>query len=105
MDEWSGSFVRHRPTPRILRQTAGRGVWSYVRASLRRLHRWACAPAVSLMTAIGFEPANIDALLDAFGPSDGDRTTVSTRAAGIAEFYASAKADVPGGHPVGTTSA
>ncbi|MFE3499757.1 EF-hand domain-containing protein [Kitasatospora sp. NPDC059146] len=57
---------------------------------------------VALMTAIGFGPANIDALFDAFGPTPDDRITVATWADGIRDFYAPDKAGIPGDLLVGT---
>ncbi|MFE2292436.1 EF-hand domain-containing protein [Streptomyces sp. NPDC059452] len=54
----------------------------------------------ALMTAIGFEPANIDALFDAFDPSDRDRIRVETWVAGIKDYYAPDKAGIPGDHLV-----
>ncbi|MFJ9624382.1 EF-hand domain-containing protein [Streptomyces sp. NPDC101181] len=51
---------------------------------------------VDLMTAIGFDPANVDALFDAFGPSDGDRVRVETWVEGIKDYYAPDKAGIPG---------
>ncbi|MGC5038579.1 MULTISPECIES: EF-hand domain-containing protein [unclassified Streptomyces] len=51
---------------------------------------------VSLMTAIGFEEANIHALFDAFGPDTEDRITVATWAAGIKDYYAPDLAGIPG---------
>ncbi|MFD5462351.1 EF-hand domain-containing protein [Kitasatospora sp. NPDC127059] len=58
---------------------------------------------LTLMTAIGFEPANTDALFDAFGPTPDDRITVATWADGIRDFYSPDKAGIPGdrlvGHP------
>ncbi|WP_190158176.1 EF-hand domain-containing protein [Streptomyces litmocidini] len=56
---------------------------------------------VSLMTAIGFEEANIHALFDAFGPDAEDRITVATWAAGIEEYYAPDLAGIPGDRLVG----
>ncbi|MFI6417204.1 EF-hand domain-containing protein [Streptomyces sp. NPDC050842] len=50
----------------------------------------------SLMTAIGFEKANIHALFDAFGPDAEDRITVATWAAGIEDYYAPDLAGIPG---------
>lgn len=55
---------------------------------------------VALMTAIGFEHGNIEALFDAFGPSDEDRIQVATWAEGIKEYYAPDKAGIPGDHLV-----
>lgn len=51
---------------------------------------------VALMTAIGFERANIDALFDAFGPTDTDRIPVRTWVVGIQDYYAPDKAGIPG---------
>ncbi|GGS40493.1 calcium-binding protein [Streptomyces griseoviridis] len=51
---------------------------------------------VSLMTAIGFEEANIHALFDAFGPDSEDRVTVATWSAGIKDYYAPDLAGIPG---------
>ncbi|MBI0375611.1 EF-hand domain-containing protein [Streptomyces albiflaviniger] len=51
---------------------------------------------VALMTAIGFNRANIDALFDAFGPSDLDRIQVAIWVAGIKDYYAPDKAGIPG---------
>ncbi|MEU2234538.1 EF-hand domain-containing protein [Streptomyces vietnamensis] len=56
---------------------------------------------VSLMTAIGFEEANIHALFDAFGPDAADRITVGTWAAGIEDYYAPDLAGIPGDRLVG----
>ncbi|MEO3752692.1 EF-hand domain-containing protein [Streptomyces sp. B6B3] len=56
---------------------------------------------VALMTAIGFDRSNIDALFDAFGPSDDDRIAKETWAAGIREYYAPETADTPGNLLVG----
>ncbi|MFF2375606.1 EF-hand domain-containing protein [Streptomyces xiamenensis] len=55
----------------------------------------------ALMTAIGFEHANIHALFDAFGPTDEDRITTGTWITGIKEFYSPDHADIPGDHLVG----
>ncbi|WNF25582.1 EF-hand domain-containing protein [Streptomyces sp. C11-1] len=55
---------------------------------------------VALMAAIGFEPANTDALFDAFEPSDGDRIRVETWVEGIKDYYAPDKAGIPGDHLV-----
>ncbi|GLW11274.1 calcium-binding protein [Microtetraspora sp. NBRC 13810] len=55
----------------------------------------------ALMTAIGFERANIDTLFDAFKPSDADQITVSVWAAGIKDYYSPDKAGIPGDHLVG----
>ncbi|MFF0431231.1 EF-hand domain-containing protein [Streptomyces sp. NPDC004327] len=56
---------------------------------------------MSLMTAIGFEEANIHALFDAFGPDAADRITVATWAAGIEDYYAPDLAGIPGDRLVG----
>lgn len=48
------------------------------------------------MMAIGFEEANIHALLDVFGPDAGDRITVAMWAVGIRDYYAPDKAGIPG---------
>ncbi|WP_426362097.1 EF-hand domain-containing protein [Streptomyces sp. E-08] len=56
---------------------------------------------LSLMTAIGFEEANIHALFDAFGPDADDRITVDTWATGIEEYYAPDLAGIPGDRLVG----
>ncbi|RLL66334.1 EF-hand domain-containing protein [Streptomyces sp. Z26] len=49
-----------------------------------------------LMLAIGFSPANIDALFDAFGPDADGQITVPTWREGIEEFYAPDRAGIPG---------
>ncbi|MGW0119907.1 EF-hand domain-containing protein [Streptomyces sp. NPDC003327] len=59
---------------------------------------------MSLMTAIGFEEANIDALFDAFGPDADDRITVATWAAGIEDYYAPDLAGIPGDRLVGAAA-
>ncbi|MFC8978231.1 EF-hand domain-containing protein [Streptomyces sp. NPDC057411] len=56
---------------------------------------------LSLMTAIGFEEANIHALFDAFAPDAADRITVATWAAGIEDYYAPDLAGIPGDRLVG----
>ncbi|MEU1733767.1 EF-hand domain-containing protein [Streptosporangium sp. NPDC020145] len=56
---------------------------------------------VALMTAIGFAPANIHALFDAFGPSDADQIPVPVWATGIKDYYSPEKTDIPGDHLVG----
>ncbi|MGK5530952.1 EF-hand domain-containing protein [Streptomyces sp. URMC 129] len=56
---------------------------------------------VALMTAIGFERANIDALFDAFGPSGADQIGVATWATGIRDYYSPEKAGIPGDRLVG----
>ncbi|MEV7927944.1 EF-hand domain-containing protein [Kitasatospora sp. NPDC088264] len=60
---------------------------------------------VALMTAIGFEHANIHALFDAFGPTPEDRITVAVWAAGIRDYYAPDKAGIPGDLLVGQPAA
>ncbi|MFF7095517.1 EF-hand domain-containing protein [Streptomyces rubradiris] len=52
----------------------------------------------ALMTAIGFQRPNIDALFDAFQPVDGDRVPVATWADGIRDYYRPKKAGIPGDH-------
>ncbi|GAA2734275.1 EF-hand domain-containing protein [Streptomyces nogalater] len=52
----------------------------------------------ALMTAIGFQRPNIDALFDAFEPVDGDRVPVPTWADGIRDYYRPEKAGIPGDH-------
>ncbi|MEV6025305.1 calcium-binding protein [Streptomyces sp. NPDC052036] len=54
----------------------------------------------ALMTAIGFERDNIEALFDAFAPVDGDRIPVATWAEGIRDYYRPDKAGIPGDHLV-----
>jgi Ca2+-binding EF-hand superfamily protein len=58
---------------------------------------------MALMTAIGFERANIDALFDAFGPTADDLVPVPTWAEGIRDYYDPDKAGIPGDHLVGGT--
>lgn len=53
---------------------------------------------LDLMTAIGFDQLNIQALFDAFRPVDGDRIPVSTWADGIRDYYHPEKAGIPGDH-------
>ncbi|MEU3411911.1 MULTISPECIES: EF-hand domain-containing protein [unclassified Streptomyces] len=52
----------------------------------------------ALMTAIGFERPNIEALFDAFRPVDGDRVAATTWADGIRDYYRPEKAGIPGDH-------
>jgi Ca2+-binding EF-hand superfamily protein len=59
----------------------------------------------ALMAAIGFERARINALFNAFEPSDSDRIKVATWVAGIKDYYAPDKADIPGAHLVGSVTA
>jgi Ca2+-binding EF-hand superfamily protein len=56
---------------------------------------------VALMTAIGFEPANINTLFDAFGPSASDQIEASTWVEGIKDYYQPEMAGIPGDHLVG----
>ncbi|GAA3419454.1 EF-hand domain-containing protein [Streptosporangium vulgare] len=56
---------------------------------------------VALMTAIGFERANIDALFEAFGPSEDDQITVSVWITGIKDYYRPEKTGIAGDHLVG----
>ncbi|AEN11316.1 MULTISPECIES: EF-hand domain-containing protein [unclassified Streptomyces] len=58
---------------------------------------------LALMTAIGFEPGNIDTLFDAFAPSADDRIQVSSWVEGIKDYYAPDKAGIPGDHLVAGT--
>ncbi|GAA1086267.1 MULTISPECIES: EF-hand domain-containing protein [Streptomyces violaceusniger group] len=51
---------------------------------------------VALMTAIGFGRPNIDALFDAFDPTDLDRIQVAVWVAAIKDYYAPDKAGIPG---------
>ncbi|MFD9357902.1 EF-hand domain-containing protein [Streptomyces sp. NPDC060031] len=51
---------------------------------------------VRLMTAIGFDEANIHATFDALGPDAEDRITVATYAASIEAYYAPDMAGIPG---------
>ncbi|RMI44998.1 EF-hand domain-containing protein [Streptomyces triticirhizae] len=60
---------------------------------------------VALMSAIGFERANIDALFDAFGPSAEDRIEAAAWEEGIRDYYAPDKAGIPGDHLVGKATA
>ena len=60
---------------------------------------------VALMTAIGFEPANINALFDAFQPSADDRIEAATWAVGIKDYYRPDKAGIPGDALVGNAAA
>ncbi|MFF4713466.1 EF-hand domain-containing protein [Streptomyces eurythermus] len=52
----------------------------------------------ALMTAIGFQRPNIDALFDAFQPVHGDRVAVTTWADGIRDYYRPEKSGIPGDH-------
>ncbi|GAA2102239.1 EF-hand domain-containing protein [Kitasatospora saccharophila] len=51
---------------------------------------------LALMTAIGFRPANSEALFDAFGPDAEDRITVAVWAQGIRDYYSPEKSGIPG---------
>ncbi|MGW4319675.1 MULTISPECIES: EF-hand domain-containing protein [unclassified Streptomyces] len=53
---------------------------------------------VALMTAIGFQRPNIEALFEAFGPVAGDRIPVATWAEGIRDYYRPEKAGIAGDH-------
>jgi hypothetical protein len=55
---------------------------------------------MDLMTAIGFQRANIDTLFDAFGPTPDDRVRVRTWVEGIKDYYSPDKAGIPGDHLV-----
>ncbi|TDC77655.1 EF-hand domain-containing protein [Streptomyces hainanensis] len=59
---------------------------------------------VALMLAIGFDRPNIDALFDAFGPTDTDHIPAVTWREGIKDYYAPEKADIPGDRLVGGTA-
>ncbi|WP_431033625.1 EF-hand domain-containing protein [Streptomyces sp. P6-2-1] len=56
---------------------------------------------LALMTAIGFAPANTEALFEAFGPTTADQLSVPVWVEGIKDFYAPEKADIPGDRLVG----
>ncbi|MFI5938954.1 EF-hand domain-containing protein [Streptomyces uncialis] len=51
---------------------------------------------LALMVAIGFEPANIEALFDAFAPVEGDRVPVAVWADGIRDYYRPDRAGIAG---------
>lgn len=53
-----------------------------------------------LMTAIGFDRPNIDALFDAFEPDGDDRIRVEVWAEGIKDYYSPGKAGIAGDHLV-----
>ncbi|WLQ39157.1 EF-hand domain-containing protein [Streptomyces laculatispora] len=59
---------------------------------------------MALMTAIGFGRPNIDALFDAFEPSESDRIEVTAWVVGIKDYYSPDKAGIPGDHLVGSAS-
>ncbi|MFJ8043221.1 EF-hand domain-containing protein [Kitasatospora sp. NPDC096147] len=51
---------------------------------------------LALMTAIGFDPANTDALFDALAQGGADRIPVTTWADAIRDYYAPDKTGIPG---------
>lgn len=59
---------------------------------------------LALMTAIGFQPSNIEALFDAFGPDGDDRVAVRAWADGIRDYYQPEKSGIPGDHLTSRTS-
>ncbi|MFD4687138.1 EF-hand domain-containing protein [Streptomyces sp. NPDC058461] len=59
---------------------------------------------VALMTAIGFERPNIDALFDAFDPVGSGRVAVAVWADGIRDYYRPDKAGIPGDHLTAATA-
>lgn len=60
---------------------------------------------LALMTAIGFERANIEALFDAFGPNAQDEVTVAAWVQGIEDYYRADKAGIAGDRLVGQAGA
>lgn len=60
---------------------------------------------MALMTAIGFERENIDALFDAFQPSASDQITVATWIDGIKDYYSPVKTGIAGDRLLGTSAA
>ncbi|MEU9337191.1 EF-hand domain-containing protein [Streptomyces sp. NPDC048290] len=56
------------------------------------------ADFTALMIAIGFRPANIDTLFDAFGPDERDSIAGATWHEGIKDFYGADKAGIAGDH-------
>ncbi|MFE7135772.1 EF-hand domain-containing protein [Streptomyces sp. NPDC057638] len=60
---------------------------------------------LALMTAIGFQRPNIEALFASFEPAGGDRVPAAAWAAEIRDFYHPDKAGVPGDHLVPGTGA
>ncbi|AXX32191.1 EF-hand domain-containing protein [Actinosynnema pretiosum subsp. pretiosum] len=54
----------------------------------------------ALMTAFGFSPDNIDALFDAFEPTDDDEVEVRTWESAIKDYYRPDKAGIAGDHLV-----
>jgi Ca2+-binding EF-hand superfamily protein len=59
---------------------------------------------IDLMTAIGFDLPNINALFDAFGPTPDDRVTVPVWVQAIKDYYAPDKAGIAGDQLVGQPS-
>lgn len=55
----------------------------------------------ALMTAIGFDPENTNALFDAFGPSEADEVAVRTWRDAIEDYYRPDEAGIPGDLLVG----
>ncbi|MEV0537657.1 calcium-binding protein [Kitasatospora sp. NPDC050463] len=55
---------------------------------------------LGLMTAIGFDASNTNALFDALGPDAGGRIAVTAWADGIRDYYTPDKAGIPGDHLV-----
>ena len=59
---------------------------------------------VALMTAIGFEPANINALFDAFQPNAADQIEAGVWVEGIKDYYHPELAGIPGDRLVGSAN-
>lgn len=59
---------------------------------------------MALMTAIGFQRANIDMLFDALDPTPDDRVGARTWIEGVREYYSPDKAGIPGDHLVAGTA-
>lgn len=59
----------------------------------------------ALMKAIGFVPANSDALFDALGPDGRDHITAAAWDAAIREYYRPDVADTPGDHLLASPAA
>ena len=57
---------------------------------------------IDLMTAIGFDLPNINALFDAFQPNDADQITVPTWVAAIKEYYRPDAGETVGNYLVST---
>ncbi|MFJ2213153.1 EF-hand domain-containing protein [Streptomyces sp. NPDC101062] len=53
---------------------------------------------VAVLTAVGFQQANIEALFEALGPADDDRVAVDAWAEAIREYYRPEKAGIAGDH-------